>query len=125
MQRQRNRPAVGEGVDKPTDAVPSQGARTYGINKSDHLSKTLLLFLFVYRVGSAVLLATSFNPDEYWQGLEPAHNAVFKYGYLTWEWREGLRSYMHPMLYIGMYEILRLTGLDTTSLLVRLTLNTF
>lgn len=31
---------------------------------------------------------TFFQPDEFWQALEPAHPYVFGNGYLTWEWRD-------------------------------------
>ena len=34
--------------------------------------------------------------DETWQSVEIAHKLVFGYGHLTWEWVEGIRSYLHP-----------------------------
>jgi hypothetical protein len=36
-----------------------------------------------------------------------------RYGYLTWEWAIGLRSYLHPLLFTPAYAILRATSLDT------------
>ena len=38
---------------------------------------TLFLGLLAYRVINALLLQTSFVPDEYWQSLEVAHNMAF------------------------------------------------
>lgn len=76
------------------------------------------IFLCV-RIFSVFLVSTWYVPDEYWQSLEIAHNMVFGYGYTTWEWVLGLRSYLHPLLIAFLYKILHLLGLDTVSLLVR------
>ncbi|WVQ85533.1 hypothetical protein IAT38_007699 [Cryptococcus sp. DSM 104549] len=83
---------------------------------------------------------TYFQPDEFYQALEPAHNHVFGYGYLTWEWRdlpvrgvvgEGLeawwaaavdggrmRGWAWPGVFVGVYEVLKRFGLDHTALLL-------
>lgn len=42
------------------------------------------------------------------------------YGYLTWEWKTGLRGYTYPLLFAVIYKILHLTGSDSVYLLVRL-----
>ncbi|ORY52951.1 hypothetical protein BCR33DRAFT_711359, partial [Rhizoclosmatium globosum] len=48
---------------------------------------------------------TFFSPDEYWQSLEVAHEYVFGYGYLTWEWTHKVRGFTHPMLFaLGLEE---------------------
>jgi phosphatidylinositol glycan class B len=44
----------------------------------------------------------------------------FRYGYLTWEWQEGLRSYLHPLLFALLYKVLQLTKLDTAWTVVRM-----
>jgi hypothetical protein len=36
------------------------------------------------------------HPDEIFQTLEPAHRLAFGYGVITWEWREGVRSWVFP-----------------------------
>lgn len=59
----------------------------------------------VFRIFNASITKTFFQPDEYWQSLEPAHEIAFGYGYLTWEWREGLRSAAHPMFFAFFYWI--------------------
>ncbi|KAJ6435553.1 hypothetical protein OIU84_000701 [Salix udensis] len=51
--------------------------------------------------------------DEHWQALEVAHRIVFGYGHLTWEWRKGIRSYFHPLVFAVLYKVLALFGLDT------------
>jgi phosphatidylinositol glycan class B len=44
-------------------------------------------------------------PDEYWQAQEVAHRSVFGYGYLTWEWRERIRSILHPWCFALAYQV--------------------
>lgn len=65
----------------------------------------LFLELLAIRLVNALTLRTYFQADEYWQALEPAHITVFGYGFLTWEWRLGLRSYLHPLLYTTIYQV--------------------
>jgi phosphatidylinositol glycan class B len=65
------------------------------------------------RVLIALLTRTVFQPDEYFQALEPAHRAVFGYGDLTWEWcaENPIRSIIYPALNIPVYWVLKVTGL--------------
>lgn len=41
-----------------------------------------------------------------------------RYGHLTWEWKKGIRSYLHPMLFALLYKILALLHLDTPLVMV-------
>lgn len=43
---------------------------------------------------------------------------VNNYGYLTWEWTEGLRSYLYPLLFASIYKVLHLFTMDNVQLLV-------
>ncbi|KAK4683812.1 GPI mannosyltransferase 3, partial [Tremellales sp. Uapishka_1] len=77
---------------------------------------------------------TYFQPDEFYQALEPAHHLVFGEGHLTWEWRdlpsagEGwwaelviggrMRSWIWPVVYAGLYRGLAALSLDETRLIV-------
>lgn len=40
------------------------------------------------------------------------------YGYYTWEWKEGIRSYVYPMLIAGIYKILAIFGLDSVNAVI-------
>ena len=87
------------------------------------LAKPFLLAL-AFRSLSLLLPQTYFQPDEYWQSLEVAHEHVFGYGFLTWEWRdlpEGgrLRGWIWPGVFVIIYRFLQVTGLDQTRLIVR------
>ncbi|KAG7972425.1 hypothetical protein I3843_07G183100 [Carya illinoinensis] len=79
------------------------------------LSSTRRVFALclAFRVVNALLVQTYFNPDEHWQALEVAHRIVFGYGHLTWEWKKGIRSYLHPLLFAVLYKVLTLLGLDS------------
>jgi len=75
----------------------------------------------VTRVIIASATRTFFQPDEYFQALEPAHFLVFGYGDLTWEWtsRPPIRSILYPALNVPIYWLLKIFRLDGTFLLVR------
>ena len=80
-----------------------------------------IVWIFTYRIALALLTRSFFQPDEFFQSLEVAHNLVFGYGKLTWEWQPdvAIRSIAYPALYVPIYWILRVTSLDATGLLVR------
>ncbi|XP_038071487.1 GPI mannosyltransferase 3-like isoform X2 [Patiria miniata] len=80
----------------------------------------MLIVLILFRWVNAVLTQTFFAPDEYWQSLEVAHNIVFGYGYLTWEWRTGLRGFTHPIIFAVLYKTLQVLNIDHPMLLVLL-----
>lgn len=72
----------------------------------------LFLKLLGFRLTNAIVIGTFFQADEYWQALEPAHWWVFGYGGLTWEWEQGLRSALHPLLYTVPYYVVKWLHLD-------------
>ncbi|OUM59808.1 glycosyltransferase family 22 protein [Piromyces sp. E2] len=74
--------------------------------------------LILFRFYNSLSLGTFFVPDEYWQSIEVAHNFVFDYGYLTWEWKEKIRSFSYPLLFTLPYMILKHFNLDNTDLLI-------
>ncbi|XP_069480962.1 GPI mannosyltransferase 3 [Ambystoma mexicanum] len=78
----------------------------------------LVLLTVAFRILNCFLVQTSFVPDEYWQSLEVAHHMVFDYGYLTWEWMEGLRGYSYPLFFAGIYKVLHLLNRDDVQLLI-------
>ncbi|KAJ7775110.1 glycosyltransferase family 22 protein [Mycena metata] len=67
-----------------------------------------------FRILVALCTSTVFQPDEYFQSLEPAYHLVFGYGHLTWEWLspQPIRSIIYPALNVPIYWLLRVTGLD-------------
>lgn len=82
-------------------------------------SNNVFLLCLAFRFANALLLQTYFNPDEHWQALEVAHKITFGYGHLTWEWKRGIRSYLHPLLFSFLYKVLAILGLDTPLFMIK------
>ncbi|XP_029935468.1 GPI alpha-1,2-mannosyltransferase 3 isoform X2 [Myripristis murdjan] len=82
------------------------------------LGAHLALFCVAFRLANCFLVQSSFVPDEYWQSLEVSHNMVFTYGYLTWEWKAGIRGYSYPLFFACIYKILHLINYDSVYLLI-------
>ncbi|KAI9223475.1 Alg9-like mannosyltransferase family-domain-containing protein [Blastocladiella britannica] len=82
-------------------------------------SVRIFALLVVFRVWNAVQIATSFSPDEYWQGLEIAHWMAFGFGAITWEWLPGtqIRGFAHPLFFAAGYKALGYFGVESTPLL--------
>lgn len=80
----------------------------------------IVLIAVTTRVLIALATQTFFQPDEYFQSLEVAHQQVFGYGHVTWEWltQQPIRSIIYPALNIPVYSALKHMGLDNTRLLV-------
>lgn len=74
-------------------------------------------WLVFIRIFEALLLRTSFNPDEHWQANEVAHHLVFDHpkALLTWEWlpRAEIRGWAHPFIFALLYKVLAILSLDT------------
>lgn len=64
------------------------------------------------------IVQTWFVPDEYWQTVEVAHRMVFGYGHLTWEWAQGIRSYIYPAFLATIFIILKYFHLDCVTAVV-------
>ncbi len=66
----------------------------------------LLLALFL-RLYTAFAFPNIHWPDEIFQTLEPAHRLAYGNGIISWEWRDGVRSWVLPGIISG---VMRLTG---------------
>ncbi|WWC66978.1 uncharacterized protein I206_100885 [Kwoniella pini CBS 10737] len=99
------------------------------------IPRALLLSLFIRTVLTLPFPHTYFQPDEFYQALEIAHNYVFGYGYLTWEWKDlpslatggwydiyvaggRMRGWLWPGVFAGIYKLLDILNLDNTELIV-------
>lgn len=70
----------------------------------DSLPNPLVLqYLVIIRIINAFTINTFFQPDEYFQALEPAHKLYYGYGNTTWEWARQLRSFNYPFLFYVTY----------------------
>ncbi|XP_057532071.1 mannosyltransferase APTG1 isoform X2 [Amaranthus tricolor] len=102
-------------IDVPT---PFDGG-TKNNSDSEASWKRAFYFCLAARIVNSLVVQTYFNPDEHWQSLEVAHRLVFGYGHLTWEWKRGIRSYLHPLLFAVLYKFLAFLHLDTPWFMVK------
>jgi GPI mannosyltransferase 3 len=73
---------------------------------------------FLLRIILWSALPNQIWPDEIFQSVEQAHRAVFGYGVVPWEFREGTRSWMLPGTLAG---VMAATSLLTSSVMAYLT----
>ncbi|MBK6848484.1 MAG: hypothetical protein IPG96_13475 [Proteobacteria bacterium] len=71
------------------------------------------------------LLATTnhsvFWPDEIFQTLEPAHRVAFGYGFVSWEFTDGARSWLFPGVIGGLWRGAAALGLSQAATLLACT----
>jgi phosphatidylinositol glycan class B len=61
-----------------------------------------------------------FWPDEIHQSLEQAHRAAFGYGLLSWEFRDGARSWLFPGIIAAIWKLAAGVGIESSLTLVLL-----
>ncbi|KAF2745738.1 glycosyltransferase family 22 protein [Sporormia fimetaria CBS 119925] len=69
---------------------------------------TVFGLLLALRIVNALTLRTFFQPDEYYQSLEPAWQLAFgqdSQAFITWEWKNQLRSSLHPAIFAAVYRV--------------------
>ena len=62
------------------------------------------------RLALATLRIDRIWADEHYQTLEPAYYLLHGHGYLSWEWREGFRSWSLPLLHTPILALSWLLG---------------
>jgi GPI mannosyltransferase 3 len=83
------------------------------VKRQGQLWACLVLFAlaaFALRFGLALSLASIHRPDEVFQALEPAHRLWSGWGVVTWEWRDGIRSWLFPRFLAGLMTLSSLIG---------------
>lgn len=81
-------------------------------------SLTVCISLLAVRLFHLYIIRSFYVPDEYWQSLEIAHYINFGFGYRTWEWIVGIRSYLSISWIVIIYKILNFFSLDTLQFLI-------
>ena len=61
-----------------------------------------------------------FWPDEIHQSVEQAHRAVFGYGLVSWEFRDGARSWLFPGAIAGLWKLADVLGVHSSIALITL-----
>ncbi|CDS37232.1 GPI mannosyltransferase 3 [Echinococcus multilocularis] len=85
-------------------------------------SRLLFLGLIAFRLVNALMIRTTFVPDEVWQLVEVAHRWAYEFGTLTWEWTPtvAIRSPLYPLFFAGIYKALAFFGVDSRNAIVLL-----
>jgi GPI mannosyltransferase 3 len=73
---------------------------------------------FILRLNESLRISSLAHPDEVFQTLEPAHRLAFGYGIITWEWREGIRSWVFPVFIAGVMKCTDWLGKGSTGYLI-------
>lgn len=72
------------------------------MNLNSHSRSYFLVCVFLIalllRIGVAMRAPGLAHPDEIFQTQEPAHRLAYGYGIITWEWRDGIRSWAFPAI---------------------------
>ncbi|PGH03926.1 phosphatidylinositol glycan, class B [Blastomyces parvus] len=88
--------------------TPKPRARASRRRIDSSTPQNILLFLIAFRALNALCVRTFFQPDEFFQSLEPAWQIAFggeSGAWITWEWRHHLRSSIHPYIFAAVYYI--------------------
>ncbi len=72
----------------------------------------LLAAGFVLRICFAATSLTVVYPDEHFQILEPANWVINGFGWKSWEWYHGVRSWFVPSLYMPLLALLKILGIQ-------------
>ncbi|KAF4334203.1 GPI mannosyltransferase 3 [Fusarium beomiforme] len=86
----------------------SGSSKGLGEARNQRNRSVFLRDIVVIRLINAWWIATFFQPDEFFQSLEPAWDLAFgsqSGAWLTWEWKHQLRTSLHPALFAGVYLI--------------------
>ncbi|KAI9375146.1 Alg9-like mannosyltransferase family-domain-containing protein [Aspergillus egyptiacus] len=89
----------------PSSSPPSR-LRPPSSPKSLAPPQNILLFLIAFRLVNSLTVRTFFQPDEFFQSLEPAWKIAFGENqgpWITWEWEHQLRSSLHPLIFAAVY----------------------
>ncbi|KAL4804404.1 Alg9-like mannosyltransferase family-domain-containing protein [Aspergillus unguis] len=102
----------------PSQSPPS---RLNPLSANAHDSN-ILIFLIAFRILNSLTVRTFFQPDEFFQSLEPAWKIAFgeeQGPWITWEWKHQLRSSLHPLIFAAVYSaadvVARTLGLSPAS----------
>jgi phosphatidylinositol glycan class B len=70
----------------------------------------IILLGIALRIYAAIAHLDLAHMDEHFQNLEPASKVVFGYGWMSWEWDVGSRSWIVPALYMPVLWIFKILG---------------
>src|SRR5262245_63430901 len=84
------------------------------------MASAIVVAATVLRAWLAVDDHSVFWPDEIHQSVEQAHRAVFGYGLVSWEFRDGARSWLFPGAIAALWELADMLGIRSSITLMTL-----
>jgi hypothetical protein len=102
------------------DTLSSAAGRGESFVARLSLPVTALIVFIAALIPRLYFAVTSMGPvacDEIFQSVEVGHKIAFGRGFLYWEWTEGVRSYVMPGFFAGIYRMLDLFGVRDPYLL--------
>src|SRR5262245_19927879 len=81
----------------------------------DRITRVVLYLLvagIALRAATAIVHLDMVWADEHYQTLEPASTLVFDFGWKSWEWKEGARSWFVPALYVPVLWLCKAVGIE-------------
>lgn len=103
--------AKGKKTEK-TAPVPANAQKDPQTRLGDGLAVKTVWLIIAFRVVNAFVIQTFFQPDEYFQAWEKAHNDVYGYGQVTWEWKSSLRSSIVPVVFGAVFRLANLLRIN-------------
>ncbi|KAI1331201.1 glycosyltransferase family 22 protein [Xylariaceae sp. FL0255] len=95
-------------VDEKKGESSSQLSKNKKAKTTTGVVQETLFAIFFVRLVNSYCVRTFFQPDEYFQALEPAWQMIYgdnSGAWITWEWRHALRSTIHPAIFAFGYFI--------------------
>jgi len=99
----------------------------YDLRKSKPTSTSVLLLVILLvglliRVTVHLQVPSLVHPDEVFQTQEPAHRLAYGYGVISWEWRQGVRSWVLPAFLACLMRATDWMGTGSTGYLSAITI---
>ncbi|KAK4043246.1 glycosyltransferase [Parachaetomium inaequale] len=94
-------PREAEKIESTQSKTQSPASKVHAQVAAAQVADVISLLL-AFRFINALCVRTFFQPDEYFQALEPAWRIAFgadSGAWLTWEWQHQLRSSLHPAIF--------------------------
>ncbi len=98
-------------------AVSTETPVARGTNRADRPLPTFISILPLLLAALSIRLLFIFvgpffiRPDEVFQALEPAHRLLTGHGAITWEWHDGIRSWLLPGIIAALEQASAYAGL--------------
>lgn len=82
------------------------------------IPKSTWVIVLIFRLITSLLIKNVLIPDEVYQSVEISTTLNGGLGYLTWEWKYHLRSYLLPLIFSQIFSLSEYLGLTEYKLII-------